>query len=396
MTLASSYSDPAQIGFSGTASSAQSQGSLRFPFPSPSIHPQFCFNHRRKRRILFSQAQIYELERRFRQQKYLSAPEREHLAGFIGLTPTQVKIWFQNHRYKTKKSRKEARQPSSTSTSTCGSTSSNGITSSVSSPQLIAGSGKSYVSTASSTAPNPGSVCSGLLSNWNYPSSTMGFSGPTETVSSIERRAAPEACQYVTCSQRCLDAKLPRKNDQESKTLRAGTKSNETSCPKPVATFATTLTRPSHQSFTNHLRSGVSSQSANTSFISIASPSSPDSETRDKEDFSMFPPDQDVFSLYQGPGIASNTITSSNTAPFKTSFGSAFKSPWSLGSTEAGFHNCIPPPCCPEILDPGLKENNQNGGPFYAVGLAYNQDNYQGVNSCDPLSHSCLYNVMTW
>lgn len=34
--------------------------------------------------------QVYELERRFKQQKYLSAPEREHLAGLIHLTPTQV------------------------------------------------------------------------------------------------------------------------------------------------------------------------------------------------------------------------------------------------------------------------------------------------------------------
>ncbi|XP_023931534.1 homeobox protein XENK-2 [Lingula anatina] len=62
---------------------------------------------RRKRRILFSQAQVYELERRFKQQKYLSAPEREHLASMIGLTPTQVKIWFQNHRYKTKRAQKD-------------------------------------------------------------------------------------------------------------------------------------------------------------------------------------------------------------------------------------------------------------------------------------------------
>ncbi|KAK2152262.1 hypothetical protein LSH36_334g06003 [Paralvinella palmiformis] len=61
-------------------------------------------SHKRKRRVLFSQTQVFELERRFKQQKYLSAPEREHLASMIGLTPTQVKIWFQNHRYKTKKS----------------------------------------------------------------------------------------------------------------------------------------------------------------------------------------------------------------------------------------------------------------------------------------------------
>ena len=58
---------------------------------------------KKKRRVLFSKAQTYELERRFRQQRYLSAPEREHLASMLNLTPTQVKIWFQNHRYKTKK-----------------------------------------------------------------------------------------------------------------------------------------------------------------------------------------------------------------------------------------------------------------------------------------------------
>ncbi|XP_058067318.1 homeobox protein vnd-like [Anopheles bellator] len=62
---------------------------------------------KRKRRVLFSKAQTYELERRFRQQRYLSAPEREHLASLIRLTPTQVKIWFQNHRYKTKRAAHE-------------------------------------------------------------------------------------------------------------------------------------------------------------------------------------------------------------------------------------------------------------------------------------------------
>ncbi|XP_061610888.1 homeobox protein Nkx-2.2-like [Phyllopteryx taeniolatus] len=62
----------------------------------------------RKRRVLFSKAQTSELERSFRQQRYLSAPEREHLAGRIQLTPNQVKIWFQNHRYKTKRCLQEA------------------------------------------------------------------------------------------------------------------------------------------------------------------------------------------------------------------------------------------------------------------------------------------------
>lgn len=39
---------------------------------------------------MFKRFKVYELERRFKQQKYLSAPEREHLASLIHLTPTQV------------------------------------------------------------------------------------------------------------------------------------------------------------------------------------------------------------------------------------------------------------------------------------------------------------------
>ncbi|XP_018523848.1 NK2 transcription factor related 7 [Lates calcarifer] len=62
---------------------------------------------RRKPRVLFSQSQVSELERRFRQQRYLSAPEREHLAHILKLTSTQVKIWFQNRRYKCKRQRQD-------------------------------------------------------------------------------------------------------------------------------------------------------------------------------------------------------------------------------------------------------------------------------------------------
>ncbi|XP_004698202.1 homeobox protein Nkx-2.4 [Echinops telfairi] len=75
--------------------------------PAKSLAPLHAAVPRRKRRVLFSQAQVYELERRFKQQKYLSAPEREHLASMIHLTPTQVKIWFQNHRYKMKRQAKD-------------------------------------------------------------------------------------------------------------------------------------------------------------------------------------------------------------------------------------------------------------------------------------------------
>lgn len=59
--------------------------------------------NKRKPRVLFTQAQVLELERRFRQQRYVSAPEREQLAQTLTLTATQVKIWFQNRRYKSKR-----------------------------------------------------------------------------------------------------------------------------------------------------------------------------------------------------------------------------------------------------------------------------------------------------
>uniref|UniRef100_A0A3Q0ST45 NK3 homeobox 3 n=1 Tax=Amphilophus citrinellus TaxID=61819 RepID=A0A3Q0ST45_AMPCI len=58
---------------------------------------------KKRSRSAFSHAQVHELERRFSTQRYLSGPERADLAGALKLTETQVKIWFQNRRYKTKR-----------------------------------------------------------------------------------------------------------------------------------------------------------------------------------------------------------------------------------------------------------------------------------------------------
>ncbi|XP_053731455.1 homeobox protein Nkx-2.3 [Synchiropus splendidus] len=84
-------------------------GTLRGDCVDPDSEKPTAKAHRtrRKPRVLFSQAQVYELERRFKQQRYLSAPEREHLASSLKLTSTQVKIWFQNRRYKCKRQRQD-------------------------------------------------------------------------------------------------------------------------------------------------------------------------------------------------------------------------------------------------------------------------------------------------
>lgn len=71
---------------------------------SETFKTELVQNQRKKRsRAAFSHSQVYELERRFNQQRYLSGPERTDLANALKLTETQVKIWFQNRRYKTKR-----------------------------------------------------------------------------------------------------------------------------------------------------------------------------------------------------------------------------------------------------------------------------------------------------
>ena len=75
--------------------------------PLKSAYHPFAFAPKRKRRVLFSQQQVLELEKRFDKSRYLNAQDRDQLAHSLSLTSTQVKIWFQNHRYKTKKASKE-------------------------------------------------------------------------------------------------------------------------------------------------------------------------------------------------------------------------------------------------------------------------------------------------
>ncbi|KAI6176960.1 Homeotic protein distal-less [Aphelenchoides bicaudatus] len=60
----------------------------------------------RKPRTIYSSTQLAQLQKRFESAQYLALPDRAELASSLGLSQTQVKIWFQNRRSKCKKLRR--------------------------------------------------------------------------------------------------------------------------------------------------------------------------------------------------------------------------------------------------------------------------------------------------
>jgi len=67
------------------------------------VNPTSPDEIKKKTRTVFSRSQVYQLESTFEVKRYLSSSERAGLARSLGLTDTQVKIWFQNRRNKWKR-----------------------------------------------------------------------------------------------------------------------------------------------------------------------------------------------------------------------------------------------------------------------------------------------------
>ncbi|XP_067324546.1 transcription factor LBX2 [Anolis sagrei] len=75
--------------------------------PLSALVPRVAAKKRRKSRTAFTNHQIFELEKRFVFQKYLSPADRDHLAAQLGLSNAQVITWFQNRRAKLKRDLEE-------------------------------------------------------------------------------------------------------------------------------------------------------------------------------------------------------------------------------------------------------------------------------------------------
>ncbi|XP_034362726.1 homeobox protein DLX-4 [Arvicanthis niloticus] len=123
--LSYSYPGPATPGDSYLPSQQQSAAPSQ-SFHRPAEHPQeleaeseklalplepsqqSLTRKLRKPRTIYSSLQLQHLNQRFQHTQYLALPERAQLAAQLGLTQTQVKIWFQNKRSKYKKLLKQS------------------------------------------------------------------------------------------------------------------------------------------------------------------------------------------------------------------------------------------------------------------------------------------------
>lgn len=83
----------------------RSNNNETFPLESPIslAESTAAAKRKRKNRTAFTANQIFELEKRFSNQRYLSPHDRDRIAFELSLSTAQVITWFQNRRAKQKR-----------------------------------------------------------------------------------------------------------------------------------------------------------------------------------------------------------------------------------------------------------------------------------------------------
>lgn len=68
-----------------------------------------CFSDGKRKRTSYTRRQIYDLEKEFSKNRYITRERRIEMSLQLNLSERQIKTWFQNRRMKTKREKPPTR-----------------------------------------------------------------------------------------------------------------------------------------------------------------------------------------------------------------------------------------------------------------------------------------------